>query len=84
VGTLLADLQANFALKDLGWSNYFFGIEVKTLPDGLLLTQEKYATDILRRAGMLSCKPIATPMTTSEKLSALGGDRLGSEDVTKY
>jgi hypothetical protein len=64
--------------------NYFFGVEVKTLSNSLLLTAEKYATYILRHAGMLSCKPVATHMATSEKLSALAGDRLGPEDVTKY
>jgi hypothetical protein len=84
VDALLTDLKADFALKDRGRLNYFLGIEVKTLSDGLLLTQEKYATDILRWAGMLSWNPVAMPMTTSENLSAIGGDRLGPEDVTKY
>jgi hypothetical protein len=48
---------------------------------GFLLTQDKYATDIL---GMISCKPVATPMSTSEKLSVHEGECLGLEDITKY
>jgi hypothetical protein len=54
------------------------------MPDGILLSQEKYATDILRRVGMLACKPVATPLSVSEKLSAHAGDQLGPKDVTQY
>jgi hypothetical protein len=50
----------------------------------ILLTQEKYATDILRRASMLSCKPVPTPPSASNKLYAYTGDPLGAEAVTKY
>ena len=35
---LLRDLQAEFALKDLGDLHYFLGIEVKRLEDGLILS----------------------------------------------
>lgn len=37
---LLSDLNKNFALKDLGDLHYFFGIEVKEMGGGILLTQE--------------------------------------------
>jgi hypothetical protein len=40
---LLDDLKADFALKDLGSLHYFLGIEVRSVYDGLLLTQQKYA-----------------------------------------
>lgn len=33
---------------------------------------------------MKNCKPISTPLPTSEKLSIEGGDLLGPEDITKY
>ena len=52
VTTLLKDLGSEFALKDLGDLNFFLGIEVKKNKDGIILTQEKYATDLLRRVGM--------------------------------
>jgi hypothetical protein len=70
IGALLSDLKTDFALKDLEDLHYFLGIEVKHVSDGILLTQEKYATDLLRRVGMLSCKPVPTPMATLGKLSA--------------
>jgi hypothetical protein len=47
VDALLSDLRSEFALKDLGSLHYFLGIEVKSTSDGLILSQEKYATDIL-------------------------------------
>ena len=45
ISGLLKDLGAEFALKDLGELHYFLGIEVKQHKDGLLLSQEKYATE---------------------------------------
>jgi hypothetical protein len=81
---LLKDLEKDFALKDLGDLHYFLGIEVKHLGDGLLMSQERYATDILRRAGMDRSKPVETPLSTSERLSATEGMNLGAEDSTKY
>jgi hypothetical protein len=58
-------LSDEFALKDLGDLYYFLGIEVSKIKDGIVLTQEKYANDILRRAGMTQCKSCTTPMSTS-------------------
>jgi hypothetical protein len=55
--TLLQDLKAEFALKDLGELHYFLGIEVNKVRDGITLTQEKYATDLLKRVNMAECKP---------------------------
>jgi hypothetical protein len=81
---LLKDLQDEFALKDLGGLHYFLGIEVNRGKDGLILSQERYAKDIVARAGMNSCKPVETPLSTSEKLSMIDGDKLGPQDSTKY
>jgi hypothetical protein len=82
--SLLSDLNKEFALKDLGDLHYFLGIEVNKVSDGLILTQEKYASDVLKRVGMSDCKPVTTPMSTSEKLSVHEGDLLGPNDATQY
>jgi histone deacetylase 1/2 len=82
--TLLSDLQKEFALKDLGDLHYFLGIEVKKARDGLVLSQQRYATDILARSGMSRCKAIDTPLSSTEKLSAYEGNALGPDDCTKY
>jgi histone deacetylase 1/2 len=77
-------LQKDFALKDLGDLHYFLGIEVKKSSEGLVLTQERYANDVLSRAGMDKAKPVETPMATAEKLSITDGEALGSEDATRF
>jgi hypothetical protein len=82
--TLLKDLQADFALKDLGDLHYFLGIEVKKVCNGILLTQQKYTSDLLNRVGMESCKPMNTPMSSIDKLSVYDGDPLGPKDITEY
>ena len=67
---LLKNLNDEFALKDLGDLHYFLGIEVSKVQDGIFLTQEKYASDLLKHVGMENCKPVNTPLSPSEKLSA--------------
>jgi histone deacetylase 1/2 len=84
ITALLHDLGAAFALKDLGALHYFLGIEVKKTTNGLLLTQEKYANDLISRVGMSHCTPCPTPLSSSEKLSLVDGTPLGPEDSTKY
>jgi hypothetical protein len=41
--------------------------------DGFFLHQRKFAHELLDRAGMLNCKPAATPVDTKAKLSATDG-----------
>jgi hypothetical protein len=84
VTTLLADLKEDFALKDLGKLLYFLGIEVKEELDGITLSQAKYAQNLLKRVGMLGCKPCTTPLSASEKLSSYDGVPLSPEDATRY
>lgn len=81
---LLKDLESHFALKDLGDLHYFLGIEVRRSGGELLLNQERYATEILQRVGMHTCKSVSTPLSMTEKLSITEGQRLGPEDSTRY
>lgn len=66
-GALLRDLQRDFALKDMGDLHYFLGIEVKRKNGGLVLSQERYASDILTRSGMNKCKPVDTQLSSMLK-----------------
>lgn len=81
---LLKDLEKEFALKDLGDLHYFLGIEVKKVTDGLLLSQQRYAADIIKRANMERSKSIETPISTVDKLSIADGVKLGPVDATRY
>lgn len=84
VSALLQDLKKDFPLKDLGDLHYFLGIEVRKHKEGILLSQERYAEDVLTRVGMLKCKPMFTPLSATEKLSCYEGTTLNTDDSTKY
>ncbi|KAK1652972.1 hypothetical protein QYE76_070777 [Lolium multiflorum] len=84
IDRLIHQLRDSFALKDLGPLHYFLGLEVQQSAGTLLLTQRKYASELLRRAGLLKCAPSSTPMVASEKLSATDGTPLTAEESTKY
>lgn len=45
------------------------GIKVTIHAYGHFLSQSTYASDIIARVGMASCKPSATPIGTKQKLS---------------
>ncbi|XP_021767520.1 uncharacterized protein LOC110731910 [Chenopodium quinoa] len=70
---IISQLQTEFPMTDLGHLSYFLGIVVTRNPSYLLLSQEKYAREILERAGKGSCRPATTPVDTKSKLSADAG-----------
>ncbi|XP_071678623.1 uncharacterized protein [Lolium perenne] len=84
IDILLKDLNVHFAIKDLGELHFFLGIEVTRSPRGLVLTQQKYAIDLLERVGMKDCKASPTPLSSTDKLSLTEGEPLGTEDSSKY
>jgi histone deacetylase 1/2 len=84
ITVLLHDLRGDFALKDLGLLHFFLDIEVKQVHNGLCLTQEKYAIEILAKVGLAKCTPVPTPLSSSEPLSLVDGSPLGKEDSTQY
>jgi len=74
VKSLIAQINSTFSLKDLGQLNYFLGIEVIKNSDGsILLSQAKYITELLEKAGMAESTPCLTPMSTAQKLSKSQG-----------
>jgi histone deacetylase 1/2 len=84
VDALLHDLGMDFALKDLGDLHYFLGIEVQRVSDGIILSQEKYANELLSRVNMQLCKTVDTPLSVSDKLSLHDGEALSGDDSTRY
>ncbi|GJU60259.1 ribonuclease H-like domain-containing protein [Tanacetum coccineum] len=69
---IITSLHAEFSMTDLGSLNYFLGISVTLNALGMFLSQQKYATEVLDRAGMLNFKLCRTPVDTDSKLSADG------------
>ena len=70
-------LFTHFQTKDLGKLKYFLGIEIAQSISGVVLSQRKYALDILEETGMLDCKPVDTPMDPNVKLVPGQGEPLG-------
>ncbi|XP_019167703.1 PREDICTED: uncharacterized protein LOC109163415 [Ipomoea nil] len=72
VTDVLAQLSTTFKIRDLGRPRFFLGIEAVYDGDWVVLSQQRYMIELLRKAGMESCKPLATPMslTTSSDTTA--------------
>jgi hypothetical protein len=74
VSEVVTNLRSAFAVKDLGPVSYFLSVDVQRTPNGFTLSQASYANDVLERAGMLNCKPAATPADTKPKASGDDGE----------
>jgi histone deacetylase 1/2 len=81
---LLQDLGVDFALKDLGDLHFFLGTEVKKTLSGLILSQEKYAANLLAHVGMAKCTTCPTPLSSTDRLSLTDGTLHGAEDSSQY
>lgn len=77
---LVQQLTNDFVVEDLGVLEYFLGVEVKPVQNGILLSQGRYLTYLLSRAKMEQCKVISTPMATGEKLSKSHGTQLSDPE----
>ena len=75
-------LSVEFEMEDFGTMHYFLGLEVWKNLGQIILSQGKYAMDILKRFGMMDCKSMSTPMTTNLKL--FSDTKLGTIDATIY
>lgn len=79
---LIAKLQSEFKVKDMGPLSFFLGVDVQRTQNGFFLSQAQYAEDLLQRAGMQNCKAINTPIDTNEKLSGDNGAKV--DNPTEY
>ena len=70
-------LFTHFQTKDLGKLKYFLGIEIAQSSSGVVLSQQKYALDILEETGMLDCKSVDTPMDPNVKFVPGQGESFG-------
>lgn len=68
-------------MKDLGSLHFFLSISVVRSPKGFFLSQQKYAADLLDRAGMTDCKLASTPINTNPKVSYASGMTLSDGSI---
>ena len=71
-------LFKHFQTKNLRRLKYFLGIEVAQSSSGLVISQRKYALDILEETGMMGFRPIDAPMDLNVKLLPGQGEPLNN------
>lgn len=74
-------LLSEFGIKDLGVLNYFLGIEVGYLPDGIFLSQNKFTHELLDSCEFELSKKASTPLPLNIKMSASDGDLLTNPEL---
>ncbi|GJU20567.1 retrovirus-related pol polyprotein from transposon RE1 [Tanacetum coccineum] len=63
-------LDLTFSIKDLGSLHYYLGIEILQNSTGLVMSQRKYALDLLQSVDILNHKPSTIHMTLIKTLNA--------------
>ena len=62
-------MKKKFEMSMIGEMNYFFGLNIVHNNDDIVISQDKYLKDWLKRFGLDSYKHVGTPMITRCKLS---------------
>ncbi|GJR52419.1 integrase, catalytic region, zinc finger, CCHC-type containing protein [Tanacetum coccineum] len=71
-----------FEMSMMGELNFFLGLQIKQMEDGIFFNQSKYIKEMLKKFGLEDSKPTKTPMSTEIKLTK--DDEADSVDSTKY
>jgi hypothetical protein len=64
-------MQSEFEMSLVGELTYFLGLQVKQMEDTILISQSKYAKNIVKKFGMDNTSHKRTPAATHLKLPAL-------------
>ncbi|CAL2254016.1 unnamed protein product [Prunus armeniaca] len=79
---VITDLGSVFDLKDLGPLTFFLGLQISYKSNGdLFISQQKYAKDLLVKAGMKSCRPCLTPSKPHTQVLPTDGEPLKEPSV---
>ncbi|XP_028109526.1 uncharacterized protein LOC114308183 [Camellia sinensis] len=82
ISSLKKFLSHQFEMKDLGLLSYFLSLEISHDLSSYFLTQAKYISDLLTRAGLTDCKTSTTYVDPKTRLIPLDGHLL--YDPTLY
>ncbi|XP_015170396.1 uncharacterized protein [Solanum tuberosum] len=74
--------SVRFLMKELGQLNNFLCLEVDRNEEGMCLHRQKHSKDLLKKAGMLYCKPTSTLLDLNAMICA--HERKDFEDATMY
>ncbi|GKB01948.1 retrovirus-related pol polyprotein from transposon TNT 1-94 [Tanacetum coccineum] len=75
-------MHDEFEMSMMGELNFFLGLQIKQLEDGIFFNQSKYVKETLKKFGLEDSKPIQTPMSSETKLTRDEDDK--PIDDTKY
>ncbi|XP_070044865.1 uncharacterized mitochondrial protein AtMg00810-like [Nicotiana tomentosiformis] len=75
-------LHRSFKMKDLGELRYFLGIEFARSAEGILMSQRKYALEMISEVGLGGSKPKETPMEQNLKLTSVNFDACVTTNTT--
>ena len=63
------EMKKEFEMSMVGELTFFLGLQVKQQKEGIFVSQEKYARNIVKNFGLNSKKHASTPMSSSTKLN---------------
>ncbi|GJU25439.1 retrovirus-related pol polyprotein from transposon TNT 1-94 [Tanacetum coccineum] len=75
-------MHDEFEMSMMGELNFFLGLQIKQMEDGIFFNQSKYIKEMLKKFGLEDSKPTKTPMSTEIKLTK--DDEADSVDSSKY
>ena len=82
IQALLHQLSTEFDIKDLGPLKFFLGLKIDYNASGFFVHQQKYASDLLAKFNMATCKPCSTPFVSLSRLRK--DDGLPLSDPTPF
>ncbi|KAI3810866.1 hypothetical protein L1987_20489 [Smallanthus sonchifolius] len=62
-------MHSKFEMSSMGELNFFLGLQVKQVPNGIFINQSKYVKSILERFKMADCSAARTPMQVHHQLT---------------
>ena len=77
----IQELKIFLNQRYLGHLSYFLGLEITHSTDGLYITQAKYASKLLSRAGLTENKTVDTPIELNAHLTPTGGKSLSNPSL---
>nr|GEW02464.1 hypothetical protein [Tanacetum cinerariifolium]GEW05655.1 hypothetical protein [Tanacetum cinerariifolium] len=75
-------MHDEFEMRMMGELNFFVGLQIKKIEDGIFFNQSKYIKEMLKKFGLEDSKPMKTPLSSDTKLTK--DEDCESVDSTKY
>ncbi|GJU06672.1 retrovirus-related pol polyprotein from transposon TNT 1-94 [Tanacetum coccineum] len=61
-------MTTKFKMSMMGQMSFFLGLQISQSPRGIFINQSKYASEIVKKYGMLTSDSVDTPMVEKSKL----------------